>query len=89
MLDNNSSLYTIAENLKSEVFKEMIKAREQNNIGREKLLNSIYQEIDTSEKVNNYQFYFPIIIIDSWDYADELGNKLLEYVELYHKSNKQ
>lgn len=89
MLDNNSSLYTIAENLKSEVFKEMIKAREQNNIGREKLLNSIYQEIDTSEKVKNYQFYFPIIIIDSWDYADELGNKLLEYVELYHKSNKQ
>lgn len=48
-------------------------------------LQSILQELKASEKKRGLKLYFPHIIIDSWDYSDELSVDLMKLYRMYNK----
>ena len=48
-------------------------------------LQTILIELQASSRQRNVTLSYPRIIIDSWDYSDELGVELLELAELYRK----
>ena len=41
--------------------------------------------IEASSRQRNVTLSYPRIIIDSWDYSDQLGVELVELAELYKK----
>ena len=48
-------------------------------------LQTILTELQKSNMKKNVILSYPRIIVDSWDYSDELGVELLELAELYRK----
>ncbi len=48
-------------------------------------LQTILIELQTSSRQKNAILSYPRIIIDSWDYSDQLGLELVELAELYKK----
>ena len=48
-------------------------------------LQTILMELQTSNRQKNVILSYPRIIIDSWDYSDQLGVELVELAELYKK----
>ena len=48
-------------------------------------LQSILKELQVSEYKKNMVLSWPGMIIDSWDFSDQLGIELMELVELYKK----
>lgn len=48
-------------------------------------LQTILIELQTSSRQKNAILSYPRIIIDSWDYSDQLGLELVELEELYKK----
>ena len=48
-------------------------------------LQTILAELQKSNMQKNVILSYPRIIVDSWDYSDELGVELLELAELYRK----
>lgn len=48
-------------------------------------LQTILAELQKSNMQKNVILSYPWIIVDSWDYSDELGVELLELAELYRK----
>ena len=48
-------------------------------------LQTILIELQASSRQRNVTLSYPRIIIDSWDYSDQLGMELLELEELYKK----
>ncbi len=48
-------------------------------------LQTILIELQTSSRQKNVILNYPRIIIDSWDYSDQLGVELVELAELYKK----
>ena len=48
-------------------------------------LQTILAELQKSNMQKNVILSYPRIIVDSWDYSDELGVELLERAELYRK----
>lgn len=48
-------------------------------------LQTILIELQASSKEENVILSYPRIIIDSWDYSDQLGVELVELAELYKK----
>ena len=48
-------------------------------------LQTILTELQTSNMQKNVILSYPRIIVDSWDYSDQLGMELLELEELYKK----
>ena len=48
-------------------------------------LQTILAEVQKSNMQKNVILSYPRIIVDSWDYSDELGVELLELAELYRK----
>lgn len=48
-------------------------------------LQTILIELQTSSREENVILSYPRIIIDSWDYSDQLGVELVELAELYKK----
>lgn len=50
-------------------------------------LQTILIELQTSSRQKNVILNYPRIIIDSWDYSDQLGVELVELAELYKKYN--
>lgn len=52
-------------------------------------LNSILKELNASEKSFDITLSYPRIIVDSWDYSDQLGLQLIELSELYKKIKRR
>ena len=48
-------------------------------------LQTILAELQKSNMQKNVILSYPRIIVDSWDYSDELGVEFLELAELYRK----
>ena len=48
-------------------------------------LQTILAELQKKKKKKNVILSYPRIIVDSWDYSDQLGMELLELAELYGK----
>ena len=48
-------------------------------------LQTILTELQKSNTQKNVILSYPRIIVDSWDYSDQLGMELLELAELYRK----
>ena len=48
-------------------------------------LQTILTELQKKKKKKNVILSYPRIIVDSWDYSDQLGMELLELEELYRK----
>lgn len=48
-------------------------------------LQTILIELQNSSMKKNAILSYPRIIIDSWDYSDQLGVELVELAELYKK----
>lgn len=48
-------------------------------------LQSILIELQKSNTQKNIILSYPKIIVDSWDYSDQLGMELMELAELYRK----
>ena len=48
-------------------------------------LQTILAELQKSNMQKNVILSYPRVIVDSWDYSDELGVELLELAELYRK----
>ena len=48
-------------------------------------LQTILIELQKSNMQKNVILSYPRIIIDSWDYSDQLGMELVELAELYKK----
>ena len=48
-------------------------------------LQTILIELQASSRQRNVTLSYPRIIIDSWDYSDQLGMELLGLAELYKK----
>lgn len=46
-------------------------------------LQAILNELRNNYAIENNYLNYPHIIIDSWDYSDQLGNELIELAELY------
>ncbi|MBQ7782046.1 MAG: hypothetical protein IJ405_08505 [Lachnospiraceae bacterium] len=50
-------------------------------------LQAILKDLKESSEVKNKTLSYSRIIIDSWDYTDQLGIELIELAELYKKIN--
>ena len=48
-------------------------------------LQTILTELQKSNTQKNIILSYPRIIVDSWDYSDQLGMELLGLAELYKK----
>lgn len=46
-------------------------------------LQAILNELRNNYAIEKNYFNYSHIIIDSWDYSDQLGNELIELAELY------
>lgn len=46
-------------------------------------LQTILNELRNNYAIEKKHLNYPHIIIDSWDYSDQLGNELIELAELY------
>lgn len=46
-------------------------------------LQTILNELRNNYAIEKKYLSYPHIIIDSWDYSDQLGNELIELAELY------
>lgn len=48
-------------------------------------LQGILEELKNSSAKKNISLYYPRVIVDSWDYSDQLGIELMELAALYEK----
>lgn len=48
-------------------------------------LQGILEELKNSSAKKNISLYYPRVIVDSWDYSDQLGIELMELAALYDK----
>lgn len=73
----------------NELQKKVISEIEKVKVGQSKKnilqLQTILNELQNSDKKKDMTLSYPRIIIDSWDYSDQLGNELIELAELYKK----
>lgn len=56
-----------------------------NQLKNQPQLQTILTELQKSNTQKNVILSYPRIIVDSWDYSDQLGMELLELAELYRK----
>lgn len=50
-------------------------------------LRTIWKELLMMEQQYEVALSYPHIIVDSWDYSDELGKRLMELASIYEKVN--
>ena len=71
--------------LQKKVQTELLKAEKGISNKNTKQLQFILQELKETEKEKGLILSFPRLIIDSWDYADNLGSELIKLAEMYKK----
>ena len=64
---------------------EVVKVKEGQSKRNMVQLQTILIELQASSRQRNVTLSYPRIIIDSWDYSDQLGVELVELAELYKK----
>ena len=73
--------------LKSKVLDEIKNVQQGLSMKSKLQLETILDELNIMEKHKNQNISYPRIIIDSWDYSDQLGSELIELVNLYKRCN--
>ena len=71
--------------LQQKIEVEIVKVKEGQSKRNMVQLQTILTELQKSNTQKNIILSYPRIIVDSWDYSDELGVELLELAELYKK----
>ena len=71
--------------LQQKIEVEIVKVKEGQSKRNMVQLQTILAELQKSNMQKNVILSYPRIIVDSWDYSDELGVELLELAELYRK----
>ena len=80
------TLHIMNKELQWDIIKEINSVS--NNTRRDAAqLNCILEELIKMDNGAGVIISYPRIIIESWDYTDPLGLKLMKYAELYRKSN--
>ena len=81
-----SDFHTRTQNLIKEI-KTLIKDKDSRpRYMTESQLESIVDELCKMDYARNHEKFYPYYprgIVDSWDYNDELGRKLLEHLDIY------
>ena len=73
--------------LKSKVLDEIKNVQQGLSMKSMLQLETILAELNIMEKHKNQNISYPRIIIDTWDYSDQLGLELIELVNLYKRCN--
>lgn len=79
---------SMIEDVKSLLQKKLLNKENLPNYMQEKTINLILEELDYMVKIRNINLFYPtypIMIVDSWDYSDVIGTKLLELLDIYKK----
>ena len=71
--------------LQQKIEVETVKVKEGQSKRNMVQLQTILIELQASSRQRNVTLSYPRIIIDSWDYSDQLGVELVELAELYKK----
>ena len=71
--------------LQQKIEVEIVKVKEGQSKRNMVQLQTILIELQASSRQRNVTLGYPRIIIDSWDYSDQLGVELVELAELYKK----
>ena len=71
--------------LQQKVKEEIEKVKEGQSERNIVQLQTILTELQKSNMQKNVILSYPRIIVDSWDYSDQLGVELVELAELYKK----
>lgn len=71
--------------LQQKIISEMEKVKRGKSKKNILQLQTILKELQDSIEQKKMALGFPRIIIDSWDYSDQLGIDLMELAELYKK----
>ena len=71
--------------LQQKVKEEIEKVKEGQSERNMVQLQTILTELQKSNTQKNIILSYPRIIVDSWDYSDQLGMELLGLAELYKK----
>ena len=71
--------------LQQKIEVEIVKVKEGQSKRNMVQLQTILTELQKSNTQKNIIFSYPRIIVDSWDYSDQLGVELVELAELYKK----
>ena len=76
-------------NKRNSELQQKIELEEKVKVGQSKKnmvqLQTILTELQKSNTQKNIILSYPRIIVDSWDYSDQLGMELLGLAELYKK----
>lgn len=73
------------ELLQEKVISEIEKAKRGESTKNVLQLQGILNELQSSNNKKNLSLYYPHVIVDSWDFTDELEAELLELAEMYGK----
>ena len=71
--------------LQQKIKVEIVKVKEGQSKRNMVQLQTILTELQKSNTQKNIILSYPQIIVDSWDYSDQLGVELVELAELYKK----
>ena len=71
--------------LQQKIEVEIVKVKEGQSKRNMVQLQTILTELQKSNTQKNIILSYPRIIVDSWDYSDQLGVELVELAELYKK----
>ena len=71
--------------LQQKIEVEIVKVKEGQSERNIVQLQTILTELQKSNMQKNVILSYPRIIVDSWDYSDQLGVELVELAELYKK----
>ena len=71
--------------LQQDVKLEIEKVKNRNSKKSLSQLILILNELEKSYDTPNINLSFPRVIVDSWDYSDELGIKLMNLTDLYKR----
>ena len=71
--------------LQQKIEVEIVKVKEGQSKRNMVQLQTILTELQKSNTQKNIILSYPRIIVDSWDYSDQLGMELLGLAELYKK----
>ncbi len=74
-----------AKELRVEVAEEIVNARSGAGKKTPEQLQGILEELELMMQRKCQPLYYPRIIVDSWNYSDLLGVKLMELSEVYRK----
>ena len=80
----DDKFYKLNKELQQSVKLEMEKVKKGESTKSLSQLSLILSELEKSYDTPNLNLSFPRVIVDSWDYSDELGVKLIIFADQYN-----